>query len=116
VSELARGTRLPSETVAVILGEGARFGADGSVDISKVVSILDVKQRKLDSVVADSILDQLRLISDLLREFLRVADSAEKEERFWMSQQVLALVRKFSGRELEDLQDIVEWLQSRRNR
>jgi hypothetical protein len=116
VSELARGTRLAREIVEVILGEGARFGAEGSVDISKVVSILDVKQRKLDSVVADSVLDQLRLISNLLREFLRVADSAEREERFWMSQQVLTLVRKFSGRELEELQDIVVWLQSRRNR
>ncbi len=116
MSELARGARLPDEAVAVILGEGARFGAEGSVDISKVISILDVKQRKLDSVVADSVLDQLRLISNLLREFLRVADSAEREERFWMSQQVLTVVRKFSGRELEELQNIVEWLQSRRNK
>lgn len=115
-SELARGTRLPMKAVAVILGEGARFGVDGSVDISKVISILDVKQRKLDSVVADSVLDQLRLISDLLREFLGVADSADREERFWMSQQVLTLVRKFSGRELEELRDTVAWLQSRRNK
>jgi hypothetical protein len=115
-SELARGKRLPNEAVAVILGEGARFRADDSVDVSKVVSILDVKQRRLDSVVADSVLDQLRLISDLLREFLSVSDAAEREERFWMSQQVLTLVRKFSGRELEELREIVEWLRSRRKK
>lgn len=115
-AELARGTLLPEEAVVAILGEGARFGIDGSMDISKVISILDVKQRRLDSVVADSVLDQLRLISDLLREFLSVADGADREERFWMSQQVLTLVRKFSGRELEELRELVQWLRSRKKR
>jgi hypothetical protein len=114
--ELERGVRLPPEVVATILGAGAPFGTEGMVDISKVISILDVKQRRLDSVVADSVLDQLRLISNLLREFLSVANLAEKEERFWMSQQVLTLVRKFSGRELEELQEIVQWLRSRRKK
>ena len=115
-TELIRGARLTNEAVAVILGSGVPFGAGGSVDLAKVISILDVKQRKLDSVVADSVLDQLRLISDLLHEFLSVADLAEKEERFWMSQQVLALVRRFSGRELEELQETVLWLRSRGKR
>jgi hypothetical protein len=112
--ELEHGVRLPDEVVATILGAGAPFGAEGRVDISKVISILDVKQRRLDTVVADSVLDQLRRIRDLLSEFMSVADLAEKEERFWMSQQVLTLVRKFSGRELEELQEIVQWLRSRR--
>jgi hypothetical protein len=115
-AELERGTLLPDELVATILSEGVRLGVEASVDISKVISILDVKQRRLDSVVADSVLDQLRLISDLLHEFLSVADTADKDERFWMSQQVLALVRKFSGRELEELREIVQWLRSRRKK
>ena len=46
-------------------------------------------------------------------EFLDAADHAQKEERFWLAQQVLTLVRKFSGRELAELEGIVEWLKRR---
>ena len=35
---------------------------------------------------------------------------SSKEERFWLSQQALSLIRKFSGRELSELEEIVEWL------
>jgi hypothetical protein len=114
--ELRRGYPVSPGHAASILNEGAPLGVDLAFDLSNVVSILEVKQRKLDSVVADSILDQVRLISNLLREFLRLADTAEREERFWMSQQVLTLARKFSGRELEELKEDLEWLKSRRKR
>jgi hypothetical protein len=83
-----------------------------TVDLSKVVNILEIRQRKLDAIVADSIIDQVRVIANLLHDFLTVADLAQKEERFWLSQQVLTLVRKFSGRELAELEDIVEWFKS----
>jgi hypothetical protein len=111
-AELDRGYPVASEWAASILSGGAPQGADRTFDISKVVRILEVKQRRLDSVVADSILDQLRLICGLLEEFLQVADNAGREKRFWMSQQVLGLVRKFSGRELEELKDMLEWLRT----
>jgi hypothetical protein len=115
-SELARGHPVSEQWAVSIVHIGAPLGADASFDLSKVVSILEVKQRRLDSVVADSILDQLRVISNLLHEFLEVADAAEREERFWMSQQILSLVRKFSGRELEQLQTLLEWLRTGRKK
>ena len=111
--ELRRGYLLSEEAARAILKAGTTVVLDGPADLSKVVTILDVKQRKLDAVVADSILDQVRVISDLLREFLEAADAAKKEERFWLSQQVLGLVRRFSGRELSELEELVEWFKSR---
>lgn len=111
--ELARGYPVSRETAAVILKSGAPLAVEEGVDPSKVVTILEVKQRRLDAVVADSILDQLRVISDLLVEILKVADSAHKEERFWLSQQLLTLVRRFSGRELSELEEMVEWFKRR---
>lgn len=114
--ELTRGYPLSKEAAAAIVSEGAPFGIELEVDLSKVISIQEVKQRRLDSVVADSILDQLRIISDLLRKFLSAADAADREKRFWMSQQILTVVRKFSGRELEELEEMVEWLSRPRNK
>lgn len=110
--ELHRGHLLAAEDAHGIL-RWACSTDDAGLVFSKVVNILDVKQRRLDSVVADSILDQLRVISDLLKEFLNAAENAQREERFWLSQQVLGLVRKFSGRELSELQDTVEWFKNR---
>lgn len=110
--ELHRGHLLGAEEAHGILRWN--FAADESCsDLNKVVNILDIKQRRLDSVVADSILDQLRVISDILKEFLNAAENAQREERFWLSQQVLGLVRKFSGRELSELQGTVEWFKNR---
>jgi hypothetical protein len=105
--ELCRGYLLSSEDAQGIL----RCGLPGSEP--KVISILDVKQRRLDSVVADSVLDQLKVLSKLFVEFLQAAEHASQEERFWLSQQVLGLLRKFSGRELQELQETVEWFKNR---
>jgi hypothetical protein len=110
--DLHRGHLLAAEDAHGILRWTCSADEAGLV-FSKVVNILDIKQRRLDSVVADSILDQLRVISDLLKEFLNAAEKAQREERFWLSQQVLGLVRKFSGRELSELQDTVEWFKNR---
>jgi hypothetical protein len=110
--ELHRGHLLAAEDAHGILKWA--FAADAAFSgLDKVVNILDIKQRRLDSVVADSILDQVRVISDLLKEFLSAAENAQKEERFWLSQQVLGLVRRFSGRELSELQETVEWFKNR---
>ncbi|MBI5572442.1 MAG: hypothetical protein HY914_21040 [Desulfomonile tiedjei] len=109
-AELRRGYLLPIEYAASILADGTVPGEDLAIDFSKVVSIQEVKQRRLDSVVADSILDQLRIVSGLLSRFLDAADTAGKEQRFWMARQILPTIRKFSGRELEELEDVVEWL------
>lgn len=107
--ELHRGHKLSAEHAYGIL----RWNHDApGFEFNKVVNILEIKQRKLDSVVADSILDQLRVISDLLTEFLGAAEKAQKEDRFWLSQQVLGIVRKFSGRELSELQETVEWFKN----
>ncbi len=114
--ELDRAHALPDEFVEAVLKSGAPILAGRSTDLSKVVSILDIKQRRLDSVVADSILDQIRVIATILNEFLDVADGAQAEERFWLSQQTLSLVRKFSGRELAELEDIVNWFKNRPKR
>jgi len=107
--ELQRGYLLSEKTAGPFLKVGISLSLDPSVDLSKVINILEVKQRKLASIVADSVLDQLRVIADLLEQFLTVAEASQKEERFWLSQQVLTLIRKFSGRELAELEEIVEW-------
>jgi hypothetical protein len=111
--ELERGYRLSKEYAAGIIVGGAPFGAELELNHSNVVSINDIRQRRLDSVVADSIFDQLRTISGLLVKLLEAAEDISKEERFWLSQQALSLIRKFSGRELSELEEIVEWLKSR---
>jgi hypothetical protein len=111
--ELDRGYPISREIAGLILKSGAPASVDAGADPSKVVTILEVKQRRLDAVVADSILDQLRVISDLLVEILKVADNAHREERFWLSQQLLTLVRKFTGRELSELEEMVEWFRRR---
>ena len=112
-SELDRGYRISQEAASVILEVGQTVLSLPTLEISKVVSIMDIKQRKLDSVVADSILDQVRKIADILQTFLQVAAGARKEERLWLSQQALTLVRKFSGRELAELENVVEWFGTR---
>jgi hypothetical protein len=111
--ELDRGYLLSREAANAILKSGAPIVSDPVADFSKVVTILEVRQRKLDAIVADSIIDQLQVISDLLRDILNAASKAQKEERFWLAQQVLTLVRKFSGRELSELEDIVDWFKRR---
>jgi hypothetical protein len=112
-TELERGYRLSKEYAATIIAGGAPFGAELDSNRSNVVNITDIRQRRLDAVVADSIFDQLRVISHLLNKLLQAAEDAPKEERFWLSQQALSLIRKFSGRELSELEEIVEWLKGR---
>ncbi len=109
-TEIERGYKLSKEYAAVIIGRGVPFGAELDAGHSNIVDITEVRQRKLDSIVADSIFDQLRVVSDLLNKLLQAAEDSPKEERFWLSQQVLSLVRKFSGRELSELEEIVDWL------
>ncbi|MFH0822477.1 MAG: hypothetical protein V2B18_06975 [Pseudomonadota bacterium] len=116
MSELTRAFPVPEDTAAGIMKAGNPTWGAKSAEGPKVVSILDTRRRRLDSVVADSILDQVRVIKDLLQSFLQVADPATPEERFWLSQQVLTFVRKFSGRELEELEDIVEWFRNKPGR
>lgn len=111
--EFERGYPISQDIAALILRSGVIKPREEGPDPSKVVTILEVKQRRLDAVVADSILDQLRMISNLLTEILKIADNAQREERFWLSQQLLTLVRKFSGRELSELEDMVEWFKRR---
>ena len=111
--ELQRGYTLPDGHAGAILKGGTPITGGPSIDPSKVVTILEARQRKLDAVVADSIFDQLRILTNVLHEFLDAADHAQKEERFWLAQQVLTLVRKFSGRELAELEGIVEWFKRR---
>jgi hypothetical protein len=111
--ELQRGYILPDGHASAILKGGTPLTGGPSIDPSKVVTILEARQRKLDAVVADSIFDQLRMLTNVLHEFLDAADHAQKEERFWLAQQVLTLVRKFSGRELAELEGIVEWFKTR---
>lgn len=111
--ELQRGYILPDGHAGAILKGGTPITGGPSIDPSKVVTILEARQRKLDAVVADSIFDQLRVLTNVLHEFLDAADHAQKEERFWLAQQVLTLVRKFSGRELAELEGIVEWFKRR---
>ena len=111
--DLERGYQISHEHAAAIISGGAPFGAELDVDLAKVVSITDIRQRRLDAIVADSILNQLRTINSLLRKFIQLAERAPKEERYWLSQQVLSLVRKFSARELSELEEIVEWFSRR---
>lgn len=111
--ELDRGYAILEDHAAAIRKSGTSVLAGPSVDLSKVVSILEAKQRKLDSVVADSILDQLQVIRDVLDGFLSVSRTAGEEERFWLSQQLLSILRKFSGRELAELEEIVDWFRRR---
>ncbi len=111
--ELSRGYVLPNNHAGAILKGGTPITGGPSVDPSKVVTILGARQRKLDALVADSIFDQLTTLTDLLKGVLDAADRAQKEERFWLAQQVLTLVRKFSGRELAELEGMVEWFRKR---
>jgi len=111
--ELDRGRPVSAEIAQLVLKSGAPLAIADDLDPSKVVTILEVKQRRLDAVVADSILDQLRVINDLLTEILKIANTAQREERFWLSQQLLTLVRRFSGRELSELEEMVEWFKRR---
>jgi hypothetical protein len=111
--ELERGHRLTEEHAHSIIKSGNTMLVSPLFDASTVVSILDMRQRKLDSVVADSILDQLQVVCGILSRFLQIAREAEEEERFWLSQQVLTSLRKFSGRELAELEEIMDWFASR---
>lgn len=106
--ELERGCHVTPEAACVLMKSSFRENDDSS-EVSKVVTILEARQRKLDGVVADSILDQARFISNMLRDFVDVADHCSKEERLWLSQQILSTVRKISGRELTEIQEIVDW-------
>lgn len=107
--ELKRAFRLSGETAAAILKSQCLATHNENCATTKVVTIVEARQRKLDSVVADSIIDQVEVISRLLHDFLTVVRKAPREERFWLSQQVLTLVRKFSGRELSELEEILDW-------
>lgn len=107
--ELEKGCRISADAACVIIRTSNPANELELSESSKVVTILEARQRKLDSVVADSILDQARLISNILRDFIDVADHCHKEERLWLSQQILSTVRKISGRELSEIQEIVEW-------
>ncbi len=115
-TEVERGYRISKEYAALIFAGGVPFGAELDANRSNVVDITDIRQRRLDSVVADSIFDQLRVISELLNKFLQAAENSSKVERFWLSQQVLSLMRKFSGRELRELEEIVDWLKRNSNK
>lgn len=107
--ELEKGCRITAEAASILM-KSSRFNSDcDPSEASKVITILEARQRKLDSVVADSILDQARLIVNILKDFVDVADHCHKEERLWLSQQILSTVRKISGRELSEIQEIVEW-------
>jgi hypothetical protein len=105
--DLKHAQKIPYEFGEAIIRSGSYGSSDYSVDFSKVVSILEVKQRRLDHVVADSILGQVGVIRDLLDGFLKLARSVNDEERFWLSQQILPLLSKFTGRELEELEEMV---------
>ncbi len=114
--ELERGIQLPPDSAHQIMKSGASRWDTPPTELGNVVSIVEMRQRKLDSIVADSILDQLQTITTVLGSVLKIAETADKEERLWLSQQVLTLIRKFSGRELAELEEIVEWFQTRPKR
>jgi hypothetical protein len=111
--ELERAHQLTEAHGAAIIKSGTTMLVSPLFDSSKIVSILDIKQRRLDSVVADSVLDQLRAVCGVLQRFLDIAEKAQDEERFWLSQQVLTLLGKFSGRELAELEEIADWFTTR---
>ncbi len=108
--DLDRGRPISRESASVIIKSGTATWIGPDVDISKVVNILDIRQRRLDAIVADSILDQLGVITELLQGFVEVAATSSGERRLWISQHILPIIRKFSGRELEELQETLEWL------
>ena len=112
-SELSRGFALSEESAKAIIDSGAKGLLGPSVDFTNVVSILEVRQRRLDTVVADSVVDRLRTITVILQDFLKVCDNAQHEEKLWLSQQVLSLIGKFSGRELEELEEIIAWFKTK---
>ncbi len=81
VDELQRGYVLPDGHAGAILKGGTPITGGPSVDPSKVVTLLEARQRKLDAVVADSIFDQLRILTNVLQEFLDAADHAQKKKK-----------------------------------
>lgn len=111
--DIERATRLSEEDASSLVALSADGAAGAAGEFVKVVSLLEVKQRRLDSVVADSILDQVRRIKEVLQTFLNAASRARDEERFWLAQQVLPLLGKFSGRELTELEELAEWFRKR---
>ena len=115
-SELERGYSLSLDSAGAIMESGTIGWTGPSVDFSKVISILEIRQRRLDTVVADSIIEQLRTIVMILQDFLKVAEHAQREEKLWLSQQVLSMIGKFSGREMEELEEIIEWFKSKPRR
>ncbi len=111
--ELARGFSVPESHARVIMKSGTVLLPGPSVDPSKVVTILGLKQRKLDGVVAEAVLDRVRVVRNILSGFLQASENAREEEKFWLAQQVLTIMSKFSGRELAELEEIVEWFRTR---
>jgi hypothetical protein len=109
-TELDRAFKLPPDHGEAIIRSGAHASADPSSNLAKVVSILEARQRRLDHVVADSIIGQVGVIRDVLDRFLSLAGNVNEDERFWLSQQVLPMISKFTGRELEELDEIVTWM------
>ncbi len=109
--ELEKGRVLSEDHAALIIRAEVSGTADS--ETAKVVTILELKQRKLDTIVADSVLEQLRNIKNVLQDFLDLADKVPKEERFWLAQQVLAFTRKFTGRELAELEEIIDWFKTK---
>jgi hypothetical protein len=108
-TELNNAFLVADSVAESILKSGSATWLGPGVDLSKVVNIFEVRQRRLDSIVADSILDQVRVIRDLLQNLLDAAEGARPSERFWLSQQLLTFVRKFSGRELSEIEEMVDW-------
>lgn len=108
--DIKRGRSIERVLAQAILESGCPVWMGYDADPSKVTSILEIRQRKLDSVVADSILDQVRVIHGLLSKFVQAASHAKPEEKYWLSQQLLTFVRKFSGRELAELDEIADWI------
>jgi hypothetical protein len=111
--DLERAVELSEEYALSLMSESSDVEPQGEVFFDKVVSLVEIKQRKLDSIVADSIIDQLSRIKDVLQSFLNAAAQAQDDERFWLSQQVLPLLGKFSGRELAELEELAEWFRTR---
>jgi hypothetical protein len=107
--DLERGYIIEEPLAHAILDTGSAGWMGPDSDPNKVTSILEVRQRKLDSVVADSIIDQVYVIKELLDKFLSAAQQAKPEEKYWLSQQLLTFVRKFSGRELAEMDEIADW-------
>jgi hypothetical protein len=107
--DLERGYTIEAPLAQAILETGSAVWTGPDSDPAKVTSILELRQRKLDSVVADSIIDQVRVIHELLKKLLLAAELVRPEEKYWLSQQLLTFVRKFSGRELAEMDEMIEW-------